>query len=328
MSESTSLQLEGESIIQKLASSFPEAEQKAITRDVFLATQMKTTGVGDKKRKLNIYESFTYVMACQSLGLNPALNHLLFLEDQVYITLAGHLHNAHASGTLRGLTTTLIGKEDTEFIKKGWNGAADTKVKTKQFRYECVIKKLINGDIAEFRAEGVADAGNVTGGANASELKLEQMAEARAMRRCLSRAFPVGLSSFEDVQETQSYESQAQTTIASPQNAPTTELGMEIANAGSLEELEALKPKIQASKDGNMIKAYAQRAKDLKSEDKGIGKDIIEGIKQTEEALSKKKKEEMDARDTAHDFDQEMRSDADEEKKIAELQEELEENQQ
>jgi len=88
MAETTqSLQLEGENVIAKLASSFPESEQKEIIRDVFLAVQMKSTGTGEKKRKLNTYEAFTYVMACRSLGLNPSLNHLLFLEDQVYISL-------------------------------------------------------------------------------------------------------------------------------------------------------------------------------------------------------------------------------------------------
>lgn len=147
------LQLEGENIIAKLASSFPEAEQKEVIRDSFLATQMKSTGTGDKKRKLTTYEAFTYVMACRSLGLNPSLNHLLFLEDQVYISLQGHLHNAHSTNQLRGMQTKLLSTSDTEYIKKGWNGAADTKLKSKQFRYECVIQRVINGEPAEFRAE-------------------------------------------------------------------------------------------------------------------------------------------------------------------------------
>lgn len=88
MAEATqSLQLEGENIIAKLASTFPEEQQKAMIRDVYLVTQMKSTGAGDNKRKLNINEAFTYVMTCTSLNLNPSLNHLLFLEDQLYITL-------------------------------------------------------------------------------------------------------------------------------------------------------------------------------------------------------------------------------------------------
>ena len=99
------LELPGENVIAKLASSFPEAEQKEVIRDAFLATQMKSTGTGENKRKLTTYEAFTYVMACRSLGLNPSLNHLLFLEDQVYISLQGHLHNAHSTNQLRGMQT-------------------------------------------------------------------------------------------------------------------------------------------------------------------------------------------------------------------------------
>ena len=44
MAEATqALELPGENIIAKLASSFPEAEQKEVIRDTFLATQMKYT---------------------------------------------------------------------------------------------------------------------------------------------------------------------------------------------------------------------------------------------------------------------------------------------
>lgn len=114
------LQLEGENIIAKLASSFPEAEQKEVIRDTFLAVQMKSTGTGENKRKLNTYEAFTYVMACRTLGLNPSLNHLLFLEDQVYISLQGHLHNAHSTNQLRGMQTRLLKSEDITYTKKGW----------------------------------------------------------------------------------------------------------------------------------------------------------------------------------------------------------------
>lgn len=56
----------------------------------------------------------------------------------------------------------------------------------------------MNGRECKFVAEGVADETNVVGGDKATELKLEQMAEARAMRRCLARSFPVGLGNYED----------------------------------------------------------------------------------------------------------------------------------
>jgi len=97
----------------------------------------------------------------------------------------------------------------------------------------------------------------------ATDLKLEQMAEARAMRRCLSRAFPVGLSSFEDIQEQKALEIvQESTQIESPQ-APMNPLAVKIAEANSIAELEALKPEITKSKSNDMVKAYAARQKEL-----------------------------------------------------------------
>lgn len=206
--------LEGENIVNKLASSFPENEQKEIARDMFLAMNMKTTGTGDEKIKYNAYQALSYVVACKNLGLNPVMNHVIMLEDQFYITLQGHLQNAHASGQLVGLSTELISSEEVNVKAKEWKQAPSGKkyaeiidVKAKQFRYKCTIKKSINGSISEFTAEGVADYTNVTGGEKKSELAIEQMAEARAMRRCLSRAFPVGLGNFEDIQDAKEYES-------------------------------------------------------------------------------------------------------------------------
>lgn len=270
----TNLQLEGESVIAKLASSFPEKDQKEVIRDVFLATQMKTTGQGDNKRPLTVYEAFTYVMACRSLGLNPSLNHLLFLDDQVYISLTGHLHNAHATGSMRGLNTRLMEEKEIDWIKKGWKDKPDAEKKGKQYRYECVIKRVIGGSDAEFRAEGVADPSNVAGGEKNSNLKLEQMAEARAMRRCLARAFPVGLASFEDVQEQNILQQQV---LADSPQAFEYPLATSIARANSLEELEALKSEVTKSKSNEMVKAYANRAQEIKK-DMADPKNITVGL--------------------------------------------------
>jgi len=207
------------------------------------------------------------------------------------------------------MQTRLLSTGEVEYIKKGWGDKPDTKNKSKQFRYECVIQRLINGDPAEFRAEGVADSSNVTG--FASDLKLEQMAEARAMRRCLSRAFPVGLASFEDIQEQESLSQISQTDAPNTSDTP---LATKISEATSIEELEALKPEIQKSKDGNMIKAYAARSKEIQNAPKK------ESPKQVNDTTP------LD--DTEYDFEQEMRSDAAEEKaNIESLKQELEEAQ-
>ena len=187
-----------ENVVEKLASSFPEAQQKQMARDIFLAMQMKSVGVGDKKRKYTAYEALSYVMACGELGLNPVLNHVIMLEDQFYITLQGHLQNAHKSGQLVGLTTELVSVEEIEVMRRDWDLKKDVPVKVKQFRYKCIIRKRMGEDIAEFSAIGVSDKTNVTGGDKKTEIAIEQMAEARAMRRTLSRAFPVGLGNYED----------------------------------------------------------------------------------------------------------------------------------
>jgi hypothetical protein len=259
-----SIVLEWENVIQKLASSYPADEQKAIMRDVVIVTQTKSVGVGQDKRKINVYEGFTYVIAANSLGLNPMLNHLIFLEDQLYITLAGHLHNAHASGTLRNLSTKMVGITEIDYIKRDWEAKKDVSFKGKQYRCECVITRKIGEDMAEFRAEWVADPSNVPSKGAVSELKLEQMAEARAMRRCLARAFPVGLSSFEDVQDERSVSTEP-VKIAQPDGEEYS-LAYEINNCQTLTELEAMKPKISKSKSGIAIQQYAQRKQEIEAE--------------------------------------------------------------
>jgi len=265
-----------------------------------------------------VYEAFTYVMACRSLGLNPSLNHLLFLEDQVYISLQGHLHNAHSTKQLRGMQTKLLSSGETSFTKKGWGGKPDAQMKTKQFRYECVIQRVIDGQPAEFRAEGVADASNVTG--FATDLKLEQMAEARAMRRCLSRAFPVGLASFEDIQEQESLATSSYARQNNEPDASENPLATKIAQATSTQELEALKPEIAKSKSNDMVKAYASRQNEIKNAPKAmeVGTDLLRD-------QAAKFNAEPETPESSADHDAKLMEDAEreEKEKIAELAEEI-----
>lgn len=83
------------------------------------------------------------------------------------------------------------------------------------------------------------------------------------MRRCLSRAFPVGLASFEDVQEQESLQLSTQTPQTDSPQAPANPLAVKIAEANTIAELEALKPEITKSKSNDMVKAYAARQKEI-----------------------------------------------------------------
>ena len=90
------------------------------------------------------------------------------------------------------------------------------------------------------------------------------MAEARSMRRCLSRAFPVGLSSFEDIQEQKALEYTQDATLTDSPQAPENPLATKIAECDNMVALEALKPEITKSKSNDMVKAFAQKQKELK----------------------------------------------------------------
>jgi len=68
------------------------------------------------------------------------------------------------------------------------------------------------------------------------------MAEARAMRRCLARAFPVGMANIEDIQDDLAGNEKIE--IVEDVNFILTE---DIKNCTSLEELEALKDRISKS---------------------------------------------------------------------------------
>jgi hypothetical protein len=58
------------------------------------------------------FEVVAHIEVCQFLNLNPILNHVILLDDQIYITLEGHLQNAHQSKELESLET--IRKETTK----------------------------------------------------------------------------------------------------------------------------------------------------------------------------------------------------------------------
>lgn len=246
--------LPNEAVINKLASTFPAEEQGKIMREVFLVSQTKTTGLKEDKRKLSIYEAFTYTLACQWLGLNPTLNHLIMLDDQVYITLQGHLQNAHSSWLLMWIQTRII-SEVEKWTNKNW-------IKMKAIRYECIIKKKAGNDIAEYKAEWYADIDTIKN-KYANNVFIEQMAEARAMRRCLARAFPVWMANIEDIQD--DFMWNEKTDVKQDTNIILIE---EIRDTKTSEELEWLKDRIQKSWSKEVIAEYSKKSMEFKTEEK------------------------------------------------------------
>lgn len=168
--------------LERISESFGE-QSKQYFRDILVITKVKKIWAKKEDMKpMSLYEAVAYVIACRDLWLNPMLNHVIMLEDNFYITLQWHLQNAHNSGTLKSMKNV---KQDSP-----------EKVENRPtFRYECTVEKM---DGSQYNAIGYADSKTVKGAQYKTDLFLEQMAEARAMRRCLSRAFPVGMSSFED----------------------------------------------------------------------------------------------------------------------------------
>lgn len=74
-------------------------------------------------RQLTAFETIAHIETAKALSLNPILNHLILLEGQVYITLDGHLQNAHQSGRLKSIKTEKIGSgKATVEVKKWVNG--------------------------------------------------------------------------------------------------------------------------------------------------------------------------------------------------------------
>ena len=224
MSENTQelAKVENEAIIQKLADTFEEQEKKQILRDMFIVTQIKTITVKEEyedsngytktrnvKKKMTPFQAIAYVMLCRDLKFNPALNLVTMLEDTFYIGLEGHKTYAQSTGLCMGIDSTLIEEKEIDWQKKEYvKGSKTTNItmqKGIQYHFECIVKKRVGDDIVSFKGTGIADPSNVVGGDKATNLKLMQMAEARAKRRALDDAFPPGVGHIEDVTEYPDY---------------------------------------------------------------------------------------------------------------------------
>jgi hypothetical protein len=97
-------------LVKALTDSMPDDKKSSMMRNVWLTLENKTLTVKNEENK-NVQVKYTpaqalaYVMACDDLGLNPIMSHVIMLENQFYITLQGHLQNAHATGQLLGMDT-------------------------------------------------------------------------------------------------------------------------------------------------------------------------------------------------------------------------------
>ncbi len=267
-------------ILYQLASTYEEKEKKEIIRDVFVVLNVKkTVEKGKGERPLTIYEAFSYVVSCKTLGLNSMLNHLQVLEGQNYITLDGHLFNAQISGELCSNLTELIEKD----------------LGKKYYRYKCTITRLINNREVVFSREATADPSSISR-KFVTNLLAEQMAEGRATRRCLKVAFPVGIAHAEDheVMNTTQIESQTgEKTLRSASNYYL-EKAKKAENLNQIEEIkrelppifnqfsetekkeisEIIKNKIVKFKENNQIKEPQKTTKKEEGKEKQIKTEI------------------------------------------------------
>lgn len=189
-----------------IVATYDEAEQKKAKRTLILLMNTKTIQVkiddgsqwGKKvNRPLSIYEAGIMYEVCKEYNLNPLMNFVIFLEgNQIYVTLAGHLQNAHQTGCFVGMDIEKIELKDA-----------------RSFGYKVTVSKLMGDKIVPFSSEGYANVKNVRGGDKKDDIALMQMAEARATRRALSRAFPIGLPYAEDFYEDPNFEKQEQAVL-------------------------------------------------------------------------------------------------------------------
>ena len=212
-------------LVQKLVESFDQQTQKEIARDIFVVMQLKTTTDSNyQKRKFNVYEAFSYVCSCRELGMSVHQNHMIVLEGQNYITLDGHLQNAQNNPDFCGISTKMVEKD----------------IAKRSFRVECTIKKRVHGNIIEFSAEGVASPDTIKK-KTVTTLFIEQMAEARAMRRCLRRAFPVGYPHYEDREIWNTTVESETSSVVENTDALVDDYIISLKNSSTVEELEEIK---------------------------------------------------------------------------------------
>ena len=264
-------------LIEQLSSTYEDQEKKEVMRDCFVVLSLKTTTDRGSytPRKLTPYEAFAYVVTNRQLGLNPLLDHVQVLEGKNYITLEGHLQNAQCSGDLISMKTSIVA----------------SKSEAKEFRYKCtIVKKTASGD-QEFEAEGFANPATIAK-KNFTVLFAEQMAEARAMRRCLKRAFPVGIAHAEDREVMES-------TVEIKDVVPEVTVDEwllkinSISTAEELEQIETELPEVINSYDPEDRKKIAEALKRVRKEYEEVKEDKEQA--EAEESKLDEVKEEIEA---------------------------------
>ncbi len=110
-------------------------------------------------------------------GLRPDLGHIIVMGDRPYVTKEGLIYYAQKSGQLAGI--------EVEIVER-----------TQDF---CLIKATVRTkDGGKYEAYGDADKNNTN---RMVTPHLIRMAETRAVNRALRVAFPIGLTSYEELAE-------------------------------------------------------------------------------------------------------------------------------
>lgn len=124
----------------------------------------------------------------QTLNLSIALGHLLMLGGNMFITYAGHLQHAHGTGQFDGFEEAMLPRD--EFA--AW-GVPETAL----FAWKATAhRKGTKLGFTEVGWSGPSRDGNQPVAKNFPG----EMARKRARARALSLAFPVGLTSVEEIQ--------------------------------------------------------------------------------------------------------------------------------
>jgi hypothetical protein len=174
----------------KTASALARDEAQKMARDPkvvhnrAVAMTMKNVAWGSK---LTEQEMGAMEHIAGELDLSIAMGHLLMLGGNPYITLAGRMQHAHATGKFAGFTEGALPKDQWE----AWGVPADAKA-------AWITEALRDG------AKGFAEVGwsgpSRDGNQPVAKQFPGELARKRARCRALALAFPVGITSIEEMQ--------------------------------------------------------------------------------------------------------------------------------
>jgi hypothetical protein len=133
-------------------------------------------------------DAYRMAKVAVAYGLDPFLGHLEILGGKPYVTVAGQIFKAQGTGRLEGIDFVPLSSEEREQYK-----VKDNEIATKAVVY------LVNS-VRPYIGYGYASEADVQ--LQGKKMKdIRYMAENRAVGRALRRAFPIGLSTFEELDD-------------------------------------------------------------------------------------------------------------------------------